>query len=166
MDKSGAIEAVNVYVDNKLAAEDCTVSLPGIEFLTTEVKAMGNLTLPMLAALDDIETKVTKIGVDRNVGVLTSPGNKKLEYRWVHDKVKADGSVAPEGCKAFFTAVPTTLAPSIDIEIGSAEEAEITYKVTRYKLVVDGKEIILVDRLAHKLKVNGKDYTEKFNQML
>ena len=42
----------------------------------------------------------------------------------------------------------------------------ITFAVTRMKLVVAGEEILLVDRLAHILKVNGKDYYKKFNKYL
>lgn len=56
--------------------------------------------------------------------------------------------------------------PGIGIEIGSAPENELTFKVTRYKLVINGNTVLLIDRFAHKFEVNGKDYYKQYGRYL
>lgn len=164
--KTGAIEATSIYVDTQLCANDCTVTLPEITFATADIQAMGTISLPLLAVLEDMETSITKMGIDRDMSRLCTPGVHALEYRWVQDAIDTDGSVKPVGCKAFMNVLPVTIQPGGSIEVGSASENDLTYKVTRYKLVVDGEEIVLVDRLAHKLTILGTEYTSEFDNYL
>lgn len=165
VDKRGPIEASTLYSDGVLAACDVTMNLPAAEFMTAEVKAMGTMDIP-LDALENMEMTITKIGIDKNSTRLTSPGKKNLEARWVQDVIKSDGSTTKEGCKAFLVALPVTLMPEGALEIGSTSEGEIKYTITRYRLVVNGEEILLVDRLAHIIRVNGKDYSRSYDRLL
>lgn len=166
VDKRGPIEADTIYVENKLVASDMSVTLPEVTFMTADVQAMGEMSIPLTNAIEDMEMSITKIGVDKNMTKLTAPGKKSIEIRWVQDIIKSDGTVKPEGCKAFLTVSPVTLAPGASLEIGSASENDLTFKVFRYKLVVGGEEVLLVDRLAHKIKVNGKEYSKKYDSLL
>mgnify|MGYP006344231671 CR=1 FL=1 len=166
VDKRGPIEADTIYANDKLCAQDASVTLPEVTFLTADINAMGTMSIPLMTAIDDMEMTITKVGVDKNMTILTSPGKKRVEVRWVQDKIKSDATISGEGCKAFLTVSPVTLHPGASIEIGSASENDLTYKVFRYKLVVGGKTILLVDRLAHKLVVNGKDYSKTFDSLL
>lgn len=166
VNKRGPIEANTIYAEGTLVATDTTVTLPEITFMTADVQAMGEMSIPLSNAIEDMEMSITKIGVDKNMTKLTSPGKKSIEVRWVQDLIKSDGTVSAEGCKAFLSVSPVTLHPGASLEVGSATENELTYKVFRYKLVVDGEEILLVDRLAHTLKVNGKDYSKKYDSLL
>ncbi len=164
--KRGAIEANTTYCDNELVANDCTIALPEVTFATADIQAMGTASMPLLGIIENMETSITKVGVDKNMTKLTAPGTHNLEHRWVQDVIGSDGSVSQEGCKAFLRVLPKTLAPGASLELGSASENDLTWVVTRYKLVVNGEEILLVDRFAHILRVNGKDYYEKFNSYL
>lgn len=166
VNKRGPIEADTIYVNKKLAATDTNVTLPEVTFLTADINAMGTMSIPLLNAIDDMETTISKSGIDKHMTVLTAPGKKQIEVRWVQDRIKSDATVEAEGCKAFMTVSPVTLHPGASLEIGSASENDLTFKVFRYRLVVNGEEILLVDRLAHKLKVNGKDYSKKYDKML
>lgn len=166
VDKRGPVEADTIYVGGSLVATDSTVTLPEITFMTADVQAMGSMSIPLSNAIEDMEMSITKIGVDKNMTKLTAPGKKSIEVRWVQDVIKSDGTVNGEGCKAFLSVSPVTLHPGASLEIGSASENELTYKVFRYKLVVNGEEVLLVDRLAHTLKVNGKDYSKKYDSLL
>ena len=121
---------------------------------------------PLMNALDDMEMTISKSGIDKNMTALTTPGKKDIEVRWVQDRIKSDASVEAEGCKAFLKVAPVTLHPGASLEIGSASENDLTFKVFRYRLVVNGEEVLLIDRLAHVLKVNGKDYSKKYDKML
>ena len=166
VDKRGPIEANTIYANGILAATDANVTLPEVTFMTAEVKAMGTMSIPLTNAIEDMEFAINKVGVDKNMTRLTTPGKKKIEVRWVHDVIKSDGTTKEEGCKAFIDCAPITLHPGASLEIGSSSENDLTYKVTRYKLVVNGEEILLVDRLAHIIKVNGVDYSRKYDSLL
>lgn len=45
LDIKGPVVADTVYADNQLVAKDTAFTLPGIEFLTADVQAMGNMTV-------------------------------------------------------------------------------------------------------------------------
>lgn len=164
--KTGPVEGISVYSDNEIVANDCNVTLPEITFATADVSAMGTMSLPLASVIEDMETSITKVGIDKNLVKITAPGSHSLEYRWVQDEIGTDGATKAVGCKAFMNVVPVTIHPGASLEIGSSAENDLTFKVTRYKLVVDGEVLILIDRLAHKLEVNGKDYTTSYNKYL
>lgn len=164
--KRGSIEANASYCDKVLVANDCTITLPEVTFVTADIAAMGTASLPLMGLLEDMETSITKVGIDRNMTVLTAPGAHDLEHRWVQDVIQPDGSVKPEGCKAFLRVMSKTLAPGASLELGSASENDLSFAVTRYKLVVNGEELLLVDRFAHILRVNGKDYLSEYDNYL
>lgn len=164
--KRGAIEASTTYCDNTLVACDSTFTLPEIAFATADIQAMGTASLPLLGLIEDMESSITKVGIDKNMTKLSEPGVHNIEHRWVQDVIRSDGSVKQEGCKVFLRVLPKKLAPGAGLEIGSTSENDLTFAVTRMKLVVNGEEILLVDRFAHILKVNGKDYYNDFNKYL
>lgn len=165
MDKNAAVIADVMLINKKKAAEDVTFELPSVAFQTADVAAMGTLSIPLVGLFDDMTMTITKVGVDKGYGTMITPEKLAIEFRWVQDVVNGDGSVTHKGCKAFINAIPQEI-PSLSVEIGSSTEAQPTYTVTRYQLVVDGKETLLVDRLNRKLKVNGKDYMSSINKLL
>ena len=60
----------------------------------------------------------------------------------------------------------TASIPGGSAEVGSAIESDHTLNLMRYRLVIDGKEVVLIDRTAGKVVINGKDYTSGVNAML
>lgn len=165
LDMKGPILADTVYSDNQLCAKDVSVQLPAITPLTSDFQAMGTMSLPIVGLIESMELTITKIGIDMGLGKLARLQKQNLEFRWVQNVVKADGSTQPEGCKAFVRAVPKSI-PGPNLEIGSASENELTYEVTRYQLFVGGQELILVDRLSQILRINGVDYYSKIQSLL
>ena len=157
LDIKGPVVADTVYSGGVLVAKDVTFTLPGIEFLTADVQAMGNMTVPLIGLLENMELAITKIGVDM--------GLSRLEFRWVQNVVKSDGSQTNEGCKAFVRTLPGAL-PELGVEVGSATEAENTYNVTRQQIYANGTEYMCVDRLSQILRINGKDYMAAINSLL
>ena len=166
VDKRGPIEANTIYVDGTLAATDTTVNLPEVTFMTADIQAMGTMSIPLSNAIEDMEMSITKVGVDKNMTKLTSPGKKNLEVRWVQDVIKSDGTTDSEGCKAFLIVAPVTLHPGASLEIGSASENDLTYKVMSYTLYIDGEEALAVNRLAHVLRVDSVDYSRQYDSLL
>lgn len=165
MDLKSAIAADTVYADNKLVGKDVNFTLPSITMQTAEVKAMGTMTVPIIGLLDDMELAITKIGIDAGLGRLSRLEKQNLEFRWVQSVVKSDGATSVEGCKAFVRCMPKAL-PGIGVEVGSAPENELTYGVSRLQIFCAGKEFLLIDRLAGKLSIDGKDYMAPVQNML
>ena len=164
-DIKGPVIADTVYESNELVAKDVTFKLPALEFLTTDVQAMGNMTVPLIGLLENMELSITKIGIDKGFNKLNKLEPLALEFRWVQDVVKSDGTVKPEGCKAFVRAIPLS-TPELEVELGNATEAETTYTVTRLQIYCNGEEYLCVDRLAGVLKIGGKDYYTDISSLL
>ena len=165
LDIKGPVVADTVYSDNVLVAKDTTFTLPGLEFMTADVQAMGNMTVPLVGLLENMELAITKIGIDNGLSRMNRLKKQNFEFRWVQNVVKSDGSTSIEGCKAFVRTMPGSL-PEIGVEIGSASEQENTYNVTRMQIYANGVEILCVDRLSQILRINGEDYMSKINNLL
>ena len=165
LDIKGPVVADTVYADSVLVAKDVAFTLPGLEFVTADVQAMGNMTEPLIGLLENMELAITKIGVDMGLSRLNRLQKQNLEFRWVQNVVKSDGTTKPEGCKAFVRTLPGAL-PELGVEVGSATEAESTFNVTRQQIYADGYEMMCVDRLSQILRVDGKDYMSTINNLL
>lgn len=164
IDKAGPVEGCAVYQDGKLVCRDATVVLPSVTYLTVEVKAGGTMEVP-LPLTEAMELAITRPGVDADTAALGRPGSSDLEVRWAEVVVTPEGAVKEIGNKAFLRAAPKGI-PGATIETGSAPEGEHTFAVSRYRLVTDGKERLLVDKLADKLSINGIDFASKFRSLL
>lgn len=165
LDIKGPVVADTVYADGTLVAKDVAFTLPGIEFLTADVQAMGNMSVPLVGLLENMELAITKIGMDNGLSRMNSLKKQNFEFRWVQNVVKNDGSFSTEGCKAFVRTMPGTF-PETGVEIGSAPEHENTYNVTRMQVYANGEEILCVDRLSQILRINGEDYMSKITNLL
>ena len=165
LDIKGPVTADTVYSHNVLVAKDTSFTLPGLEFMTADVQAMGNMSVPLIGLLENMELTVTKIGIDNGLGRMNRLEKQNLEFRWVQTVIKSDGSTSVEGCKAFVRTMPGSF-PETGVEVGSAPEQENTYNVTRMQIYANGTEILCVDRLSQILRVNGVDYMKKINNLL
>lgn len=164
-DIKGPVVADTVYSDNVLVAKDVAFTLPGIEFITATVQAMGNMDVPLIGLLENMELAITKIGLDKGLGRMNRLKKQNFEFRWVQNVVKSDGNTGVEGCKAFIRTMPGAF-PEIGVEVGSATEQENKYNVTRAQIFANGEEILCVDRLAQILRVDGVDYMSQINNLL
>ena len=165
MDLKGPVMADTVYADKQLVAKDVSFTLPGLVFLTADVKAMGDMSVPLIGLLENMELAITKIGLDKGLSRMNRLEKQNFEFRWVQNVVKTDGSQKVEGCKALVRTLPGS-TPEMGVEVGSASEHENTYNVTRMVIYVGGVEFLAVDRLNSILRVNGKDYMAQINKLL
>lgn len=162
---NGPVVADTAYVGNQLVARDVAVTLPEITPMTTDLAAMGTLSLPIWQLLEHMEAAITKIGVDKGLVAMIKPGVKSLEFRWIQTVTDANSTTKNVGCKAFITGNPTKI-PGIGLAVGETIEGEVTFAVTRYGLFVDGEEMFLIDRLAGIVRIGGTDYAGNMNSML
>ena len=98
LDLKGPILANTAYDAGKLVAKDVTISLPSVNLVTADFRAMGTMTMPMLGQIEAMEAAITKIGIDLGLRSLVKLESKTLEFRWVQDVKTADGSTKTEGC--------------------------------------------------------------------
>lgn len=164
-DIKSAIVADTVYCNDKLVAKDVEFTLPGIEFATADVQAMGTMSVPVFGQINNMQLTIKKIGFDEGFSKINKLESQNFEFRWVQTVVKSDGTVAEEGCKAFLRTLPASI-PDQAVSPGNATELESTLTVTRSQLYINGKESYCVDRLNNVLRVGGKDYYEKYKNML
>ena len=165
IDLNGPVLADTVYDAGKLVAKDVTITLPAINLLTADFKAMGTLTLPIIGQIEAMEASITKIGIDLGLRNMMKLESKTIEIRWAQDVKQADGSTKTEGCKAFLRVVTKTI-PGLSVDPGSQSENELGYAVSRYQLFVDGTEYWLIDQLNQILRVGGKDYYKQIRSLL
>lgn len=154
---SGPVAGCTVYSESNLVGRDVAVTLPEIVPQTADLALMGTYTKPIWALIDHMEAEFTRIGVDKGLGKMLSPGSKSLEVRWAQDGLDATGKSKTTGCKAFLTGECSKI-PGISLEVGSPVELPATFGLTRYQLFADGKEVFLVDRIAGIVRIDGKDY--------
>lgn len=165
MDNPNAILADTCYCDNVLFAKDVAINLPAVNFLTSEVKAMGTMEAVLVGLIENMEASITKVGQDMGLARALTPEKHSFEFRYVQNVTKADGTSGPQGCKAFLTATPKGI-PQTGIEVGNNIESEISLTATRYQLYVNGEELLCIDRLSQICRINGKDYYSKIASML
>lgn len=165
VNKFGPVVADKVLIDNKLVARDVAITLPEVTPVTADVAAMGTMSIPIWALLENMEAAITKIGVDSGLRDAIKPDMKPLEFRWAQTVTDANGNTKNVGCKAFLKGIPTKI-PGISLAVGEATENEVTFSVTRYGLFVNGEEMFLIDRLAGICRIGGKDYAGDINSLL
>lgn len=161
---NGPVLATKVLVENVEVARDVTISLPEVNFQTVEFKAMGTLELPV-ALTDNLEATITSIGIDKGIFKAMQLANQTVEFRFVQNETQNTGVSTAKGCKAFLKAVAKNI-PGGNLEVGSNFEGAINLTVTRYQLYVDGKEVVLIDKLKNILKINGTDYASSINNLI
>nr|DAT31545.1 MAG TPA: major tail protein [Caudoviricetes sp.] len=168
LDINGQVNADTSYVDGELVARNTGVTLPEVTHVLATVKtALGEMEVPLYGLVETMESTIKKVGADYGLAKICGMTNKTIEHRWAQQITKVDGGEGKVvGCKAFLRGVPKVAVPSIEVETGSAIELEIPFSISRYQLFVDGKEIILVDKLAGICRINGTDYAEQVNSLL
>lgn len=164
LDKIGLILADTVYCGTKCVAEDVTVNLPDVEFITSEIKAGGTFAIPG-PITNAMSSTVSKVGIDNGLFSLLGLESKTLEYRFVHNVLSADGDITTQGCKAFLRGIPTKI-PGGAVEPGSSWSGDVEFSISRYQLFVNGEEKILIDKLKNICKINGVDYAKDLRSLL
>lgn len=163
-DIPGAVAGTTVYSDGALVARNATVTLPEVSMTTVELPAGGTVEMPVPGLVDAMEMTVTLGASDDGFGDLSSPVPHEVEVRWAQQMVDAQGKTKMVGYKAFANAYAKTI-PGVSLEVGSAGENEMTLGCTRYRLVKDGEEILLIDQLNGIFKVMGTEYVD-YSQLL
>lgn len=153
----GIIEGATVYGDKVLLARDEAYTLPEVNRVTYTQKLPGGEQDMASTKLEDMETSMTKNGLNENAFKFVNA--KNIEVRWIQTETASDGTISKVGYKAFMLTQAITLAPGASIEAGSGTENDIKKKVLSYQLYRNGEELVNVNKITGKVKINGVDYS-------
>lgn len=162
---SGAVTGTTAYVNNVLVARDAAITLPDVTPMTVTLPLMGEMEFPLWPLIGNMQATVTKVGIDVLSATMIAPDLTPVEFRWAQQVMQVDGTSRTVGCKAFMNGMTATL-PGGSSEVGSPAENDFTFNLMRYRLVIDGQEVVLIDRIAGKVVINGRDYTSAQNALL
>lgn len=165
---SGSVVAQRVFFDAGEVDDVVEVQLPTIEFATTEVKGAGTsgtLNLPTTGQINPMTVTITQRSISKNAINLAMPGQHTLELRFIKDAKTSDGQMIPQGTKIFLTVYTVKFDPG-KLAVGNTMDGSIEYSASRYRIVIEGEEVLLVDILNRIFKVNGTDYNAVINQKL
>lgn len=90
----------------------------------------------------------------------------ELEYRWVTDVLDpSTGKVSVISHKAFLKVINKKFEEG-KLESGAAEDGSASYEVLAYKRIVNGAEILNIDKLNGIFAVNGVNMFDDISQYL
>ncbi|MDA3732387.1 phage major tail tube protein [Niameybacter massiliensis] len=165
---SGSIIAHKLLSNNVEIDDQVSCQLPSIEKPTQEIKGagiMGPIDMPMTGQVNSMVFSISSRSINSGASELAKPGVQNLELRFIRDIMQADGSMIPEGTKIFISGVNKKYDPG-KIENGATMDGSIEFEVLRYRQVINGKEVLLIDKLNSIYKINGIDYMEKIRAAL
>jgi phage tail tube protein FII len=153
-----------IFGKQKQIAETTDIQLPSAEMLTDTLKGagiLGEIDWPSYAQPGSM-VFVTNFRISGADAVaISAPGLQEFEVRWVVDKFDTNNiKIGVEAHKAFIKCVPKKqdngkLEPSAGMD-GSNE-----YEVFYFRRIIDGVEVLLIDKFNYIYKVNGVDYASQ-----
>lgn len=161
----GQIKKENSYVDipNMVA-----FSTPDVAFGSSEMNGsgmIGAVNVPDKCNIESMEASVTTSSDSGNAKLLNDPDGVEIILNWAIDKIGTDGSSEYIAYRAVIKGW-ATVVPGGEKKKGEAAEIEHKIAPWYYKLDINGKTVVLVDKLDPKLEINGVDRLEKLNKAL
>lgn len=165
---SGTVLAHRFFDNDEEVADNVSCQLPSLEFATGEVKGagvLGTLDMPSSGQLNAMTFSASMRSINKSAINVSSPGVHNIELRFSKDQFTGDGQSVPIGTKIFVKGVFKKFDPG-KVEDGATMDGTIEYEVLRYRIVIDGDEVLLIDKINYIYKVNGIDYMEKIKAAL
>jgi P2 family phage contractile tail tube protein len=165
---SGSVIAHKFYDGGVEIGDNVSCQLPSIENGTTEVKGagiLGALDMPSSGQLNAMAFTANMRSINKGSINLSRPGVHNIELRFVKDTKTDGGETIPEGTKIFVTGVFKKFDPG-KVEENGTMDGSIEFEVLRYRIVINGIEVLLIDKVNFIYKVNGVDYMERVRAAL
>lgn len=148
-------------------ADTTSVTLPSIEKLTDTIKGsgiIGEIDLPTYGQIGSMETEVATRTTNDKWGTLITAN--EIEYRWVTDVVDpSTAKVTVDSHKAFLKII-NKKAEEGKLEPGSAQDGSASFEVIAYKRIINGNEIVNIDKLNGIFAINGVNMFDDISQYL
>ena len=149
--------------------ETTSLKRPSLEMLTETMSGAGfagEIDLPTLGQLSAMEYEISFKNANEKAIKLFGQKAQHLEARWVTDVLDtATGKIGIRANKDIIKCIPKK------IDLGSVEgnatnETSVTFEVTYFKHIQDGKALIEIDKLNNVFIINGVDYAKELREAL
>lgn len=174
------MKIANKTINYSLRAEDATgklqlidnsadLQLPSIEKMTDTIKGagiMGEIDMPVPGQIGSMTTAINYRADNGQYSMLSRPGAIKVEVAWVTDVLDSSSiKIGFQSNKMYMTVVNKKIELG-KIEVNGSLDGSCEFEVLYLKKIIDGKEVLLIDKLNFIYAVNGKDYMEQFRAAL
>lgn len=145
------------------------LKLPSIEKMTDTIKGagiMGEIDLPTFGQIGSMVFTISNRADNAQYATLSRPGQIKFEVSWLVDVFNSnDVNVGIQSNKVFMTAINKKYEAG-KVEVGSGADGSSEFEVIYYRKIIDGVEVLLIDKLNYKYAVNGIDYMDALRAAL
>jgi P2 family phage contractile tail tube protein len=152
-----------------LIDDNSDIQLPSFDKLTDTVKGagiMGEIDMPSFGQLGSMTLTINNRADNAQYAMLSRPGEIKLEIVWVVDVFDTNNvKIGLQQNKVFISGVSKKYDPGkIDVNAGADGSSE--FEVYYYRKIIDGVEVLLIDKFNFKYVVNGVDYASELRTAL
>ena len=165
---SGNVIAHKVYGDGNEVGDNISCQLPSVEVASSELKGagiMGTIDAPSLGQINSLTFSMSQRSINKDSAQLSAPGVHNIELRFAKEVITGDGATVPEGTKVFISGMSKKLDPG-KVESASTMDGSLEFEVIRYRIVIAGVEVLLIDKLNYIYKINGVDYMKNVKAAL
>jgi len=163
------LKATNERDQLVLIDDDASITLPSIEKLTDTIKGagiMGEIDFPAYGQIGSLTMAINFRADNPMYAVLSRPGAIRFEIVWVIDIFDSNNvKVGLQQHKAFAVGLNKTYNAGT-LDVNASADGSNEFELLSWRKVVDGREILLVDKLNYKYVVNGVDYMQQLRSAL
>lgn len=153
----------------KLISDTSSLQLPSIEFLTDALKGsgiLGEIDMPTPGQIAAMTFTMNIKASNEDSAYLMSPETVRLEVRWVSDRLNTTSAETEQVANKAFITGRIKKFDEGKIETGSAADGSFEYEVFAYQRIMNGQEIIHINKLTGDLIINGKNYGKELQAAL
>lgn len=149
------------------SGDTTSVQLPSIEFLTDTIKGSGisgEIDWPTYYQTAAMTLAINlRASNEDTAGLLTAD---EIELRWVTDTFDTNNvKVGINANKAFLKCAPKKFDEG-KLENGAAQDGSLEFEVFAYRRIVNGKEVLNIDKFNGIFAVNGVNLLDNIKSAL
>lgn len=165
-----AINAARVYVDgSNEVAGIAEVTLPELKFMVAEIEGFdiaGKLEEPILGSTDVMDLVMKFSALNGDISNINDQQAHTFHLRAAQQHINsATGNTVLKGLKVDIKGKVKEFKAGT-VKTGEKTETEIVISCLAYKVSLDGKEIINIDKLGFKSSINGIDHAVRLQSLL
>lgn len=159
----------NVNSRLKLIQDITDVQLPSVETASDAIKGagiLGEIDWPSFGQIGSMTLGINFRVASPDIVAISAPQLQEFEVRWVMDKFDTNNiKIGVEAHKAFIKCMPKKHDGG-KIEPTASMDGSNEYEVVYYRKIIDGVEVLLIDKFNYVYKINGVDYTSEIKAAL
>lgn len=159
----------NVYVENNVLAGVADVTLPSFEALSETIKGAGiagEIELGTIGHFGKMSTEFTFRTITSAAVALAAQKIHAIELRGAQQVMNtSEGVLSAEPVKVVLRCTPKKVDLG-KLAVASVTDTKVEFEVIYIKILVNGEEIVELDKLNSIYKVNGTDYMTSIREAL